>query len=593
MVLLMRLRWGTFNPSLFCCLSNRGFSTSIPSPYSSFVQHPTLQDDSGRLVSRVSGPTDTNLRTETLGQFWNSLVRQHESRPALIVRHEPSDQHGRLSSKSTSGMSENCIRWSYGEMDEHVRQLVRGMRRLGIKRGDRVAVLMMNNSAMASLQIATSLVGAVLVTLNPSYTEKELLRSLNHVEASCLFIVPSLRSSDYLDKLQKILPTLKSASTSKGDQTEINDQACPTLKRIILVDNLSCRPKGWESQSLLSTEGKGFTFAMERFKGKAIDYRDILQCRDEQGFGCQEEPGLSCYDVINLQFTSGTTGKPKAVSLTSHNLVNNGIVLGQVMHLTPQDILANIPPLFHCFGLTLGNLAAWSCGSAILYTSEGFDPVRALRGSSEEKATAIHGVPAHFIAELDILRQQKLAQETGQWDQVMKLGVKKHEEWAFHLKTGFTSGSTVPIELMRAIMDDTLLGAKEQTSVYGMTETSPVSFACDTQASVKRRCETVGRVIPHAHAKIVSPDDPDGKPLPIGQVGELCTAGYIVMQGYWNDPDRTNEVLEIHPDEPDITWMRTGDLAAIDQDGYAEIRGRVKDLIIRGGENLTAVVIEK
>lgn len=592
MVLLMRPGWGNLK-LLQLCLSNRGFSTSLAYANNSYVQHPTLRDDSGQLLSRVSGPKDTTLSIETLGQFWNSLVRQHESRPALIVRHEPSDQHGKLSNFLTS-TSESCIRWNYGEMNDHVRQLVRGMRRLGIKRGDRVAVLMMNNSAMASLQIATSLIGAVLVTLNPSYTEKELLRSLNRVGASCLFIVPSLRSSDYLDKLQKILPTLKSeSSTSKGDRTELNDQECPTLKKIIFVDNLSCRPQGWEAQSLLVSEGKGFKFAMNRFKGKAIDYRDILQLRDEQGFGAEEEPGLSCHDVINLQFTSGTTGKPKAVSLTSHNLVNNGIILGQVMHLTPQDILANIPPLFHCFGLTLGNLAAWSCGSAILYTSEGFDPVRALRGSSEEKATALHGVPAHFIAELGILRQVKSAQETGHWDQVMKFGVKKDEDWSFNLRTGFTSGSTVPIELMRAIMDDNLLGAKEQTSVYGMTETSPVSFACDTQATVKRRCETVGRVIPHAHAKIVSPDDPDGKPLPIGEIGELCTAGYIVMQGYWNDPDRTNEVLEIHPDEPKITWMRTGDLAAIDQDGYAEIRGRVKDLIIRGGENLTAVVIEK
>jgi acyl-CoA synthetase (AMP-forming)/AMP-acid ligase II len=241
----------------------------------------------------------------------------------------------------------------------------------------------------------------------------------------------------------------------------------------------------------------------------------------------------------------------------------------------------------------LGNLAAWSAGSAILYAAEGFDPVRALRASSEEKATALHGVPAHFVAELGVLKQLKAAQRTGDWYQVLSQGIRQDEDWQFNLRTGFTSGSTVPIELMRSIMDPNLLGAQEQTSVYGMTETSPVSFACDTQASIKRRCETVGRVIPHAHAKIVSPEDEDGKPLPIGEIGELCTSGYIVMKGYWNDKKQTNEVLQYHPDEPDILWMRTGDLGVLDKDGYAEIRGRVKDLIIRGGENLTAVEIEK
>jgi acyl-CoA synthetase (AMP-forming)/AMP-acid ligase II len=593
-------------------------SSSAISENTSYLQHPTQKYDSGRLLSRVSGPTDTTLSTQTLGQYWKTLVDKHADHPALIVRHEPSTQHDldfnqqASSSSSSSSISDNddCIRWTYAEMNKHVRLLAKGMKKMGLKKGDRIAVLMMNNSEMACLQIATSIIGAILVTLNPSYTAKDLLRSLNHVEATVLFIVPSLRSSDYLSNLQSILPSLKGQA---GHSTNIEDEQCPSLKRIILVDNLTSRPKGWHSTSLLSSEGKGFQFALERMNGKAIDYRDVIA--SSQGIEEDiDEVDLTCHDVINLQFTSGTTGKPKAVALASHNLVNNGIVLGQVMHLTPNDILANIPPLFHCFGdysrfgifqeystdiellfagLTLGNLAAWSAGAAILYASEGFDPVRALRASSEEKATAIHGVPAHFIAELDILRQVKAAQKSGNWDQVLKLGVRQDENWSFHLRTGFTSGSTVPIELMRSIMDNNLLGAKEQTSVYGMTETSPVSFACDTQASIKRRCETVGRVIPHAHAKIVSPDDPDGKPLPIGEIGELCTSGYIVMKGYWNDQKQTNEVLEYHPDEPDVLWMRTGDLAMIDKDGYAEIRGRVKDLIIRGGENITAVEIEK
>ncbi|UZJ56785.1 hypothetical protein CBS101457_006105 [Exobasidium rhododendri] len=586
---------------------SRCFSTTSIHSSWRYERLPTRRDDQGRLLSRVSGPTDVPLSTNTLGQFWTSIVKKFADRPALIVKHEPRSQLGSLSDGNVYGgskkdeeenkrgrdarISDDCIRWSYAEMDVHVREILRGMRRIGVKRGDRVAVLMMNNSAMACLQIATALLGAILVTLNPSYTAKELLRSMNHVGASHLFIVPSLRSSDYVDKLLKVLPSLSSSRATSSLSNSINDEACPTLRTIILIDNLSNRPQGWESQSLLATEGKGFDDAFNRLNGKAISYLDILQANDDANFTGKEEADLNCHDVINLQFTSGTTGSPKAVALTSHNLVNNGIACGDSMNLTERDVLANIPPLFHCFGLTLGNLAAFSHGSAILFPSEGFDPVRALRAASEEKATAIHGVPAHFIAELSALRQLKQAQKSGDWSEV-EGNITKGEEWKFNLRTGFTSGSTVPIELMRAIMDDDLLGAKEQTVVYGMTETSPVSFACDTTAAVKLRCNTVGTVIAHAHAKIVSPDDEEGKPLPIGQVGELCSGGYIVMNGYWNDQERTKKALQVHSDEPEITWMRTGDLAVIDEHGYAEIRGRVKDLIIRGGENLTAVGIE-
>lgn len=327
---------------------SRCFSAApVKNASTSYAQHPTQKDEQGQLLSRVSGPTDTVLSTQTLGQLWSTLVQDHADRPALIVRHEPSNQHdvkatGSCSSSNSSANSEECIRWTYAQMDDHIRQLVAGMRKLGIKKGDRVAVLMMNNSAMACLQIATSVMGAILVTLNPSYMAKDLLRSLNHVGVSVLFIVPSLRSSDYLDKLQSILPSLQGEA---GHSTEISDEQCPTLRRIVLVDNMTARPKGWHSQSLLSTEGKGFDFALERMKGKAVDYRSILVPGDNQ----VGERDIDCHDVINLQFTSGTTGKAKAVALTSHNLVNNGIVLGQVMHLTPQDILANVPPMHHCF----------------------------------------------------------------------------------------------------------------------------------------------------------------------------------------------------------------------------------------------------
>lgn len=274
-----------------------------------------------------------------------------------------------------------------------------------------------------------------------------------------------------------------------------------------------------------------------------------------------------------------------------------------------------------------------------MYAAEGFHPTRALRAAAEEGATALHGVPAHFVAELDVLRRVRQARK--ELESTLKdtavasgagscnsatawptdLDVLPTEDWHFKLRTGFTSGSTVPIEQMRAIMDDELLGATEQTVVYGMyqrrrqryrtrtqtlnavslhvfpigmTETSPVSFGCDTRADVEQRCKTVGRVVPHVEAKIVAPDDPAGMPLPVGAVGELCVSGYVIMEGgYWNDAERTREVLQEHSSEKGVTWMRTGDLGKMGEDGYTEICGRVKDLIIRGGENIAAVGIEK
>lgn len=587
-------------------IDRRTFSYSVclnaASNHQPYGQEPSRKDERGRLLSRVSGSTTEPLSEATLAQFWQERVKKYTDRPALIVRHEPFDHHDEMQKigNTREALDDSCIRWTFGEMDEHIRKLVRGMRSLGVRKGDRVAVLMMNSSNMASLQFATAFLGAILVTLNPSYTSKELLRALNHVEAKYLFIIPSLRTSNYLDHLHAILPSLASSVGSRGDQTVVQDENCPSLQHIVLVDNLTRRPKGWESESVLGKQdGYSFASALQRLNGRGIDYRSLLISHDS-GSGKdrvhgEEEEGIKSRDIINLQLTSGTTGAPKAVALSSRNLVNNGIMLGNVMHLTENDILVNVPPLFHCFGLTLGNLAAWSLGSCILYPSEGFQSVRTLRAASQESATAIHGVPAHFIAELDILRRVREAQKNSEWDEELtqKYGIDPKEDWQFKLRTGFTSGSTVPIELMHALMDDNLLGAKEQTVVYGMTETSPVSFACDTDAPVRSRCETVGRIVSHAHAKIVDPDDEKGLALPVGQIGELCTGGYLIMEGgYWNDAKKTDEVLQRHSDEPEITWMRTGDLAVIHEDGYTEIKGRVKDLIIRGGENLTATNIE-
>ncbi|SPO41579.1 related to Long-chain-fatty-acid--CoA ligase [Pseudozyma flocculosa] len=555
-----------------------------------YRQHPTLRadpsDPSSPLLSRVSGPTDKPLSELTLGQFWKETVASHGDRQALVSLHEPATQHA-VGSLSSSKTGDGCIRWSYADMDEHIKRLVAGLRRLGVKKGQRVAVLMMNSSAYGALQWATAEIGAILVTLNPAYGTNELRRALKHVAASTLVFVPSLRTSDYLAMINELLPSLHSAG---GSGSEIAEESLPDLKRLILVDNLTSRPRGWESTSLLSSQGKSFADALDRLNNRALDYRDLL---DGNSAGLSDEAEqVTNEDVVNLQLTSGTTGTPKAVALTSRNLLNNGIAIGDTMRFTEKDILCNVPPLFHCFGLVLGNLAAWTHGASVVYAAEGFDPIRTLRAASQERCTALHGVPTHFITELEALQDvQDHVRDPEAYP--LPKGVNEGESFTFpNLRTGLTSGSTVPIELMKQIMDPHKFGAKAQTVVYGQTETSPVTFGCDIDAPIEKRCETVGKVYPHVHAKIVDPEDPAGKPLPIGVPGEICTAGYILMKGYWNDEARTEEAVARHPDEPDIRWMKTGDIGVMDEEGYVRVIGRSKDIIIRGGENLFPIKIE-
>lgn len=280
------------------------------------------------------------------------------------------------------------------------------------------------------MQWACAEVGAVLVTLNPAYSTSELRRAITLVEATTLFIVPSLRGSNYLDSLLELLPSLTGSSSSGGDATVLNDPELPSLKRIVLVDNLDSRPRHWESSSVLAQQGKSFADAMAALNNRALDYRDLLVSSSTSS--AKEE--VHNTDVINLQLTSGTTGKPKAVALNSRNLLNNGIAIGDNLRFTEADKLCNVPPLFRkytppvrwlagpatdfalpfhigtrvdCFGLVLGNLAAWTHGASIVYAAEGFDPLRSLRAVSEEQCTAMHGVPTHFIAELELLESAR------------------------------------------------------------------------------------------------------------------------------------------------------------------------------------------
>lgn len=274
-----------------------------------YAAHPTQRNAAGALLSRVAGPTTPPLFEASLGDFWSGLVSQYSDNAAIVSAHEPPDAHADLTKEKQQG-DEACLRWSFGEMDEHVQTLTRGMKRLGIRKGERVAVLAMNNSAMAALQLATALVGAPLVTLNPSYAPRELARALKHVGAKALFIVPSLRTTDYTAHLQSILPSLsQQAANQKGK--EINDETLPLLKNIVLIDNITGRPNGWESESALARAGVSFGQARSQLNGWAWDYREVLQMGKQ---GKEEMDIVRAHDVVNLQLTSGTTGVSSRVN---------------------------------------------------------------------------------------------------------------------------------------------------------------------------------------------------------------------------------------------------------------------------------------
>ncbi|KAK0525567.1 hypothetical protein OC834_005117, partial [Tilletia horrida] len=558
-------------------------------------QVPFRRDARGRLLSRVEGPREPPLLPAALYEHWTRLATAFHARPALVSKHEPASQHDvDVDVQIKSGVSAtgdgdgDCLRWTYAELDAHISALARGLaHRLHLKRGDRVAVLMGNSSAYLALQWALAKLGAVLVPLNPAYAPDELGRSLAHVGARALVLVPSLKNADYLNHLARLLPGLRHSSSGAGAGARLNPDLLPELEHVVLVDNLTSFPKtGWERTSILARRGWSFRDALDALHGRALDYRSLLL---QHGTHDDVRATLDAHDVINLQLTSGTTGLPKAVALTSYGMLNNGIAIGNVLHLRADDVVCNVPPLFQTF-----------------------DPARTLAAVTEEKATALHGVPAMFFAIMDLLQTlEKPNSSPGSRDATVDaLGLYDHVDIRT-LRTGLISGASIPVELMSRLLDKLVPGL---TSVYGMTETSPVSFGCDAvSTSVEHKAQTVGRVFPHVAAKIVRPllsaahhheaneeneDSAEGEkeaergtPLPVNTPGELCTSGYLLFKGYFNDPQRTQEVMYEHADEPGVVWMRTGDMAVMDEDGWVKIVGRCKDVIIRGGENLFPATI--
>ncbi len=427
---------------------------------------------------------------------------------------------------------EQGVRRTWREFQADVDRTAAGMLALGLAKGDRVGIWSPNRYEWLLTQFATARVGLILVNINPAYRIAELEYALNKVQCKAIVSAASFKSSDYLGMLRDLAPEL-----DHGAPGELRAARLPHLRLVIRMG--AQRSAGMMNFDEVPARATEALIARAREIGR----------------------GLTCDEAINVQFTSGTTGAPKGAPLTHHNIVNNARFIAGAMRLTQDDRLCIPVPLYHCFGMVLAVLACVSSGAAMVFPSEGFDATATLDAVAAERCTALHGVPTMFIAELD------------------------HPDFASYdlrtLRTGIMAGSPCPIEVMKRVVSD--MHMSEVTIAYGMTETSPVSFQSGTDDPLQRRVSTVGRIQPHLEVKIV---DGDGRVVAAGEKGELCTRGYSVMQGYWGDEQRTREAVR-------DGWMHTGDLATIDAEGYCNIVGRVKDMLIRGGENVYPREIEE
>ncbi|KWF65755.1 AMP-binding protein [Burkholderia multivorans] len=439
----------------------------------------------------------------------------------------------RFSERPAVVFREQQVRWTWREFAAEIDVLAAGLAALGIGKGDRVGIWSPNRSEWLLTQFATARIGAILVNINPAYRLAELEYALNKVGCTAVIAAERFKSSAYVEMLQTIAPELANAAPG-----ELRAARVPSLRTVVSMGDVA--PPGM------------FRFADVIARGRATVDSAALDALGAT---------LAATDPINIQFTSGTTGSPKGATLTHRNVVNNARFIARAMRFSEQDALCIPVPLYHCFGMVLAVLACVSTGAAMVFPGEAFDPVATLAAVAEERCTALHGVPTMFIAELD-------HPEFGKFD-------------LSTLRTGIMAGSPCPIETMKRVVSQMHLS--EITIAYGMTETSPVSFQSSTDDPLEKRTTTVGRVQPHLEVKIV---DPSGEIVPVGVTGELCTKGYSVMLGYWDDDAKTREVLI-------DGWMHTGDLATLDAEGYCNIVGRLKDMVIRGGENVYPREIEE
>ena len=431
-------------------------------------------------------------------------------------------------------------RLSYADLDQNVNCLAKALMALGISRGERVGIWSTNNLEWVLLQLATAHVGAILVNINPAYRSRDLQHALERARVQALFLIPSFKTSNYVNMVCELCPEAKTT-----DPESFSSALLPELRHLIVYDPQD--PKHTQRlQPGFLTWGEILSRS-EEISNEELAARAVILDPD---------------DPINIQFTSGTTGFPKAVVLTHHNILNNAYFAAKIMRLSAEDRLCVAVPFYHCFGMVVANLVCLTVGATIVIPSEHFEPTPTLAAIDQERCTAVHGVPTMFIAELEHPDFTRFDHSS--------------------LRTGIMAGAPCPPELVRRVMED--MGCKEILIGYGQTEASPITHLTRPQDSFERRVGTVGTNLPHQECKIIEPQG--GGVLPRGQQGEVCFRGYHVMRGYYGQEEATHEAID------EAGWLHSGDLGVLDEDGYLRITGRLKDMIIRGGENIYPVEIE-
>ncbi|WHU43967.1 AMP-binding protein [Pseudomonas fulva] len=464
--------------------------------------------------SYTRGRQDRPLLTQTIGQAFDATIARLHEQEALVARHQR-------------------LRYSWRQLAEQVESCARALMALGIETGDRVGIWSPNCAQWCILQVATAKLGAILVNVNPAYRVGELEYVLRQSGCSWLVCADAFKHSDYHAMIQALVPELATAAPG-----QVTSASLPALRGVISLANDP--PVGFLPWEALATWGASVS-------------REACTAR---------QSSLHFDQPVNIQYTSGTTGAPKGATLSHYNILNNGFMVGASLGLTERDRMVIPVPLYHCFGMVMGNLGCITHGTTMIYPSDAFDAELALRAVAEERGTILYGVPTMFIAMLDHPARQHVDLSS--------------------LRSGIMAGATCPIEVMRRVIDQ--MHMAQVQIAYGMTETSPVSLQTGPDDVLELRVTTVGRTQPQLESKII---DPQGGTVARGQTGELCTRGYSVMLGYWDNPQATASAIDA------AGWMHTGDLAVMDEAGYVRIVGRNKDMIIRGGENIYPREIEE
>jgi fatty-acyl-CoA synthase len=475
---------------------------------------PVSEAAAGPAASYVRGDAGAALLADTIGAAFDRTVARHGERTALVVCHQQ-------------------IAWTYIELKTQVEALAAGLFKLGLVQGDRIGIWAPNRAEWMVTQYAAAKLGLILVNLNPAYRLSEIEFALNKAGCKALVLADQFRTSNYIEMLRTLAPELDSSPPGKLKAARL-----PGLEIVVQMG---------------SQDQPGF-FRFDEIAelGSGDDSQHLVDIASR----------LRCDDPINIQFTSGTTGNPKGATLSHRNLLNSSYFTGKICGISSADAICVPLPLYHVFGMAIGNLLAMLFGAKIVLPCEAFEPDAVLKAVEQERCTSLYGVPTMFIAELasPAFKQRDLSS----------------------LRTGIIAGASVPMALMRRVIAD--MGMEQVVIGYGMTETSATVMITSPTDPAERRVSTVGRVVPHVEAKVINERS---EIVPRGQAGEICVRGYSVMLGYWQDAEKTAEAID--PDG----WMHTGDLGTIDQDGYGKIVGRLKELIIRGGENISPAQIEE